>query len=369
MTQPFSRRAFFARTAAGAGAAAFAAPSAAGQGDSAAPAESRLQDGGAQRLPVARLREWEALGYGMFIHFGMSTFVGKELPGGKAPASTYAPDRLDVDQWAGVARDAGMRYAVLTAKHVAGHCLWPSDHTDYDVAESGNRTDVVEAFVAACRRKGLRPGLYYCSWDNHHKFGSRTPSDVKWTNAMNRFPKPGEALAPFTTSLYQSFQTAQLEELIARYGPLAELWIDIPGVLGRGYRTFLYEHLGRLQQEAVIMMNSGIGTGEDYNVAYAWPSDLIAVERRMPPKAGHRKWREIEGKRYYIPGELCDPIGKNWFWVEGDDARPVDELATQVNTARSRGVNVLLNVPPDRHGRIPDGHVKTLTALRKRLKM
>jgi len=371
MTQRLSRRAFVTRTVAGTGAAAMVAATAGRTGQGAAKAADPSSQGGegpgAQRLPLARLREWESLGYGMFIHFGMSTFVGKELPDGKAPASTYAPDRLDVDQWVGVARDAGMTYAVLTAKHVAGHCLWPSDHTDYDVAESSDKTDVAEAFVTACRRKGLRLGFYYCSWDNHHKFGSQTPSDVKWTAAMNRFPKPGEALAPFTTSLYQSFQTAQLEELIARYGPLAELWIDIPGVLGRGYRTYLYEHLGRLQPEAVIMMNSGIGSGEDYNVAYAWPSDLIAIERRMPPEAGHRRWREIEGKRYYIPGELCDPIGKNWFWVEGDNARPIDELANQVSAARSRGVNVLLNVPPDRHGRIPDGHVQALMALKKRI--
>jgi alpha-L-fucosidase len=368
MTDGLSRRAFVCRTAAGAAALTAAVP-AGEDGTHAAPTDEAPDGGGAQRLSLARLRQWESLGYGMFIHFGMSTFVRKELPDGKAPARVYAPDRLDVDQWIGVARDAGMQYAVLTAKHVAGHCLWPSDHTDYDVAESGNQTDVVEAFVTACRKKGLRPGLYYCSWDNHHKFGSRTPSDLKWTNVMNRFPKPGEALAPFTTSLYQSFQTAQLEELVGRYGPLAEIWIDIPGVLGRGYRTYLYHHLGRLQPEAVIMMNSGIGSGEEYNVAYAWPSDLIAVERRMPPEDGHRKWRTIEGKRYYIPGELCDPIGKEWFRVAGDEARPVEALAGQVNTARSRGVNVLLNVPPDRHGRIPDGHVKALAALRKRLKL
>jgi alpha-L-fucosidase len=373
MVHRLSRRALLVRTAAGAGGAAVAAAAGQGEALAAAPPQEpsrsppEAPEGGDQRLSLARLRAWEALGYGMFIHFGMSTFVGKELPDGTAPASTYAPDRLDVDQWVGVARDAGMRYAVLTAKHVAGHCLWPSDHTDYDVAGSGDRTDVVEAFVSACRRKGLRPGLYYCSWDNHHKFGSRTPSDVKWTDAMNRFPKPGEALAPFTTSLYQSFQTAQLEELIARYGPLEEIWIDIPGVLGRGYRTYLYRHLGGLQPEAVIMMNSGIGSGEDYNVAYAWPSDLIAIERRMPPETGHRKWRTIEGQRCYVPGELCDPVGKNWFWVDGDEARPLDDLAAQVGAARDRGVNVLLNVPPDRHGRIPDGHVRALVALRKRL--
>jgi len=369
-TDRLSRRDLVARSLAGAGAAAFAAASAGHGTAHAAPGPGsgpKPEGAGAQRLALERLRQWESLGYGMFIHFGMSTFVGKELPDGKAPASTYAPDRLDVDQWAGVARDAGMRYAVLTAKHVAGHCLWPSDHTDYTVAASGDKTDVAEAFVAACRRRGIQPGFYYCSWDNHHKFGSRTPSDVKWTAAMNRFPKPGEALAPFTTSLYQSFQTAQLEELIARYGPLAEIWVDIPGVLGRGYRTYLYNHLGRLQPEAVVMMNSGIGSGEKYDVAYAWPSDLIAIERRMPPEAGHGKWRTIEGKRYYVPGELCDPIGKNWFWVEGDHARPVEQLADQVGTARRRGVNVLLNVPPDRHGRIPDGHVKALMGLRKKI--
>ena len=110
---------------------------------------------GSQRLTVAKLQAWEELGYGMFTHFGMSTFVGDELPEGKAPATTYNPDQLDVDQWIQIARDAGMKYAVLTAKHVAGHCLWPSRHTDYTVAHSGNRTDVIGAFVKACQRRGV----------------------------------------------------------------------------------------------------------------------------------------------------------------------------------------------------------------------
>jgi hypothetical protein len=131
---------------------------------------------GAQRLSVERLQDREALGYGMFLHFGMSTFDGRELSDGRSPAALYAPDALDVDQWASVARDAGMKYAVLTAKHVALHCLWPSRHTGYTVANSTDRTDVCERFVDACRRRGVRPGFYYCSWDNHHRFGSRTPS-------------------------------------------------------------------------------------------------------------------------------------------------------------------------------------------------
>ncbi len=332
-----SRRALFAS-----GAAALAA---AGQ----APAPET----GAQRLSLAKLQAWEALGYGMFIHFGMSTFVGRELPDGRSLASLYNPDRLDVDQWTQIARDAGMKYAVLTAKHVAGHCLWPSRHTDYTVARSGNTTDVVEAFVKASRRRGLLPGLYYCSWDNHHLFGSLTPS----------FRQKGERA--YTTSLYQSFQTAQITELLTDYGPIAELWIDIPEVLGRGYRTFLYQHAARLQPDCVIMMNSGISDQAEYNIERNWPSDLIAIERRLPPPSGHVKWRLLEGRRHYLPGEVCDTLGKQWFWTETDRPRPDEELINLYRECRRRGVNLLLDVGPDQRGLITGECRDTLDRLRK----
>ena len=314
------------------------------------PAPPDPGDDGAQRLSLEKLRAWEALEYGMFIHFGMSTFVGQELPSGKDPLSAYAPESLDVDQWIAVARDAGMRYAVLTAKHVAGHCLWPSRHTDYTVANSPVTVDVVEQFVRACESRGVLPGLYYCSWDNHHRFGSRTPSDG------------GQ---PYTTSPYQSFQTAQITELLTQYGPIAEVWIDIPSVLGRGYRTFLYQHIASLQPDSVIMMNSGISEQREYDVEANWPADLIAIERRLPPTDGFPKWRTIEGKAYYIPGEVCNPIGKEWFWVEGDLPRSDQELAAQFEACRQRGVNLLLDVPPDRRGLIPETSITALQRLRK----
>jgi alpha-L-fucosidase len=204
----------------------------------------------------------------------MSTFLG-ELPDGTAPASTYNPDRLDVDSWVQLAGDAGMKYAVLTAKHVAGHCLWPSAHTDYTVANSGNKTDVVKVFVDSCRKHHIKPGLYYCSWDNHHRFGSATPTDTH---------DIGKA---YTTSQYQDFQTKQVTELLTQYGRIAEIWIDIPGVLGRGYRELLYRHIATLEPECFIMMNNGIGDGSNYPVDYAWPSDLIAIERKNPPAPAH----------------------------------------------------------------------------------
>ena len=99
--------------------------------------------------------------------------------------------------------------------------------------------------------------------------------------------------------------------------------------MGRGYRTFLYERVAALQPQTVVMMNSGIADGSSYNVDYAWPSDLIALERNVPPGSGHKKWRQIEGKSYYMPGEVCDPIGKDWFWVKGDRPRSDQCLAAQ----------------------------------------
>ena len=157
---------------------------------------------GSQRLSIEQLHKWESLHYGMFIHFGMATMLGVDYTAGNEPATTFAPDRLDVDQWVSVARDAGMKYAVLTAKHVTGHCLWPSRQTDYTVANSTNKTNVVEAFCKSCEKRGVLPGLYYNgSCDDHHRFGSKTIFEGKL------FPARKEVvdLPPFTTSLYQTF--------------------------------------------------------------------------------------------------------------------------------------------------------------------
>lgn len=309
-----------------------------------------------QRLSIDKLKAFEALEYGMFIHYGMSTFVQNELPDGTQDPSVYAPDKLDVDQWVCVARDAGMKYAILTTKHVAGHCLWPSAYTDYTVANSSNKVNVVEEFCKSCEKRGILPGFYYCSWDNHNRFGSR----INTPEIEGEVPLP-----PFTTSLYQTFQTNQITELLTQFGPIAEMWVDIPGVLGRGYRTFLYNHIASLQPETVIMMNNGICDGSNYDIEYAWPSDIIALERNVPPGQGHIREREIEGKKYYMPGEVCDPIGKEWFWVKGDDPRPDEELLSQYQKCRKGNANFLLDVPPDTHGLIPGNFIDSLMKLKK----
>jgi alpha-L-fucosidase len=168
--------------------------------------------------------------------------------------------------------------------------------------------------------------------------------------------------------VYQDFQTAQLEELLTQYGKIAEVWIDIPGVLPRGYRNDLYAQIAGWQPETVIMMNHGIGDGSEFNVPYAWPTDIIAIERFLPNShTGHVKWREIEGKRYYMPGETCDPIGKEWFFTEDDQPRSDGELLGMYLATVNRGSNLLLDVGPDKHGLIPPKYIGALQRLRANL--
>ncbi len=325
---------------------------------------NHLNDSGSQRLSLEQLRQWEALKYGMFLHFGMSTFDGEELSQGDKPSTLYAPEKLDVDQWVCVARDAGMKYAILTTKHVAGHCLWPSKLTDYHVGTSGNTTDVVEAFVKACEKRGVLPGFYYCSWDNHHKFGSLTPSDVSALKPNHAV----ERVEAYTTREYEDFQTAQLQDLLTNYGKIAEVWIDIPGVLARDYRNRLYRQIADWQPESIIMLNHGIGDGSKFNVSYAWPTDIIAIERFLPNShTKHEKWREIEGKKYFLPGEVCDPIGREWFYAEHDQPRSDAELLGMYLTSTSRATNFLLDVGPDQHGLIPQRYADALMRLRHNL--
>src|SRR5690606_23075239 len=97
-----------------------------------------------------------------------------------------------------------------------------------------------------------------------------------------------------------------------------------------------------------------------------WPTDLLSIERRLPPGTGHRKWRTIEGKECYLPGEVCDSIlEKSWYWKEGEKPRSDGELLAQLQACREKGVNFLLDAPPDNHGLIPEASVAALMRLRR----
>lgn len=326
----------------------------------------------AQRLSVEQLQKWQDLQYGMFIHFGMSTFVGEELPDGKAPIDTYAPTDLDVSQWVSVAKEAGCKYMVLTAKHVAGHCLWPSELTDYDIENNKENTDVVGEFVNECRKQGLEPGIYYCAWDNHHDFWSLMPDKSENYNGALITPTSdelGTTPPPYTTSLYQNFMTAQIDEILEKYSPLMQFWIDIPIILGNGYRQFIYEHITEKYPDMLVIMNHG-KKKKDGELIFledkAWPTDALTLERYYAEKPYDPIWN-IKGKETYFPAESNLPIGNEWFWEDDDEVKPMEDLVKIFEGNLNNKVNFLINVPPDRSGQIPEKWITPLMELKKRM--
>lgn len=319
------------------------------------------QSNGDQRLSVEKLKEFEAWKYGMFIHWGMSTFDGKELSACE-PIETYQPTDLNVDEWISVARDAGMKYAVLTTKHVAGHALWPSAHGDYSVKNSANTTDVVGAFTEACRAKGLKVGFYYCAWDNTNLFGDTPTPD--W-NAYG--------LGMTTTNeAYREFMWNQTDELLDTYNP-DYFWVDMPKVLPLDARINYYKYVTEKKPETFFAYNHSCQNGTTFDPTFAWPSDIMTLERNVPNAYnGHAKqdyfqMKEILGKDYYIPGETNDTIGREWFYEEDDAVRSDKDLLGMYMANTARGVNFLLNCPPDKRGRMPQRWIDALMRLRKNI--
>ncbi len=308
----------------------------------------------------AVLADWEALRFGMFIHFGMSTFTKEEFGAVSAQAKEYAPTALDVDQWIRVASEGGMKYAILTTKHCYGHALWDSKLTAYDVESGPDKTDVVRAFVDACRRHGVKPGFYYLlGWDKVNQW-ARTPED------------------------YEAFCRGQIEELLTGYGPITELWLDIPWDMGpdtEGVLARLYAKIKSLQPDCLVLLNQGFVDGSAVRAlapTYAhreydlppvplWPKDINNGEVTPPPPAGHNPMISVRGKTYYLPMETCDTLAHHWFWEPGDALKSVRTLVRRYRSTVDKGANLLLDLAPDKTGRIPEATAKRLMEMKAAL--
>jgi alpha-L-fucosidase len=302
------------------------------------------------------LQQWRTLKYGMFIHFGMATFTGRanenDPRNAAAPSTLYAPTDLDVDQWIRVAHDAGMKYAVLTAKHTAGHCLWDSTvkfrgkEFDYDVATSGNKTDVVAEFVKACKKYDVKPGLYWCLLDFHN---NSVPPGPQWN--AGKLPE-------------DFFQLAQdqFTELIKNYPDICYYWLDVPNAASAEQRRVIYDLVKRLRPGTVVLYNNHAARSGGKG---AWPTDVLNTERD-PIRPGEFKPEQTwDGKTYQFGYEHCDCLGRSWFWVAGDKPRPIHQLYGLYHRVTAAGGNLLLDVPPDRSGHIPEASVKALMELKQ----
>ncbi len=316
--------------------------------------------------PTPAQRAWMDLGYGMFIHFGPNTFTQSGWGDGSFPANRFDPRRLDTDQWAAVAAEAGMRYAVLTAKHHDGFCLWPTRHTEYCVRHAPGNPDVVGRYVSSFRRAGLKVGLYYSLWDRHY------PHYVD-------------------DAAYVAYMMAQIEELLTEYGDVLELWFDGGWDKDHPTRSWpydpaweqdpasglqhgerwrwreLYDRIHLLQPDCLAIQNSssdrpGVVKYHPVDVRTAEHFNFIWQERICRPVTGNALVDDY-GRQVFLPLEYCTSLNRNWFWIEGaGESHPsVATIRGWRETARASGANLLLNVGPNRDGVIPEYHREFLT--------
>ncbi len=305
-------------------------------------------------------------GYGMFIHFGMNTFLQEEWSDGTASPATYNPTQLDPEQWVRVAHDAGFRYVLLVTKHHDGFCMWDSRHTDYDVMSSPVKVDVVKAVSNACRKCGLKFAVYYSLWDRH---------ELTYRNAD--FGK------------YIDFMLAQLEELFTNYGEVCELWFDggwdKPADLWQMPR--IYHKVKEWQPNCAIGVNNGIMRNDNVDKGgfdMAMPDEMIAGNkmytryfpmdfRLADPKIAHKKdYKQVyyKNESYYMPFEHTICISKQWNWFQKNrpmEVRSLDELEELFYWCTDNDNTLVVNIAPDERGLLRANETDAIVALGRRL--
>lgn len=303
--------------------------------------------------------------YGMFIHFGVNTFHDEEWTDGSKPASTYAPATVDADQWIRTAKEAGMKYIILITKHHDGFCLWDSKYTDYDVASSPNKTNVVEEVAKACKKYHIGLGLYYSLWDR------KVNGNVEdWTK----------------DETYNQYMIRQLKELItivSPYTPIVEFWFD-GGWVKPNYRwpvMDIYQTIKTSMPECQIGINWSIGAPqnadqhpvlpqdqqEGYPIRY-FPSDFRLGDPYLPGDNDPKIFIH-DGKKYYMPWESTVCISNKWFYNTQDhDYKSVDELEKLFYKATQDNNILILNCPPNREGKLRKEDIDILHSLYQRIK-
>lgn len=301
-----------------------------------------------------------------------------EWTDGSKPPSSYNPTTIDAEQWVKTAKSAGMKYVILVTKHIDGFCLWDSKYTEYDVANSGNKTNVVEAVAKACKKYDMGLGLYYALWDwkangNDYVVENPPPHRYKINIALD--------------NSYNKYMLNQINELIdmtEKYTEIVEFWLDGGWTKGN-YRWPLeeiYQTIKSRVPECQVGVNWSIGHPDnpDYHVVLPqdqkegypiryFPSDFRLGDPYLPGDHDPKIFIH-DGKEYYMPWESTVCISQNWFYNTTDTVfKPMDELVELYKTATGQDNILILNCPPNRDGKIREEDVKILSKLRDRLRI
>ena len=278
-----------------------------------------------------RLAWWQAARFGMFIHFGVYATIGRhewEMEDEAVPVAEYASHAANFHPrvgaaraWARLAKQAGMRYMVLTTKHHEGFCNFDTKLTDYNAVKQGPGHDIVREYVEAARAEGLRVGFYYSLMDWHHPDGAKCATDEE---ARKRF-------VAYTHGL--------IRELLTNYGKIDVLWYDVSWPLdAEGWESVrMNKMIFELQPEVVVNNRNKL------------KGDFSTPEQKIVAETGGRAW------------ESCMTMNDSWGYQAADDNwKNSRTILRNLITCVRDGGNYLLNIGPKPDGSIPEPSVHAL---------
>ena len=329
----------------------------------------------AQSSPLARATPqqlaFQDLELGVFIHYSIDPYAGRGSIPGSTPASSFNPSKLNVEQWVQVAKSMGASYVVLTARHEQGFCLWPTKTTDYSIKNSpykSGKGDIVKEFVDACRKYGLKPGLYTAPWiDSHWEIvnngykGGATANIDKFDHDPAIYKKALEK------------EKEQFRELLTNYGPLVFIWndhfgrsdvlADVPlaGNLRDMYATLTrYGH--ELQPDCLFLGRDIEHVGnENAKACYPFWNSLNTLDGTYYTVSKSYKWDQCNtgdplGKLYrpqLAPTTISFSTG-GWMWQGPRKPQPIERRMQAYYETIGRGAGLIVNLTPDTTGLIPE---------------
>ena len=316
-----------------------------------------------------RMAWWREARFGMFIHWGLycvpaGTWKGQQMPEigewimskYRIPLVEYAklaekfnPVKFDADQWAQIAKQAGMRYLIITAKHHDGFAMFHSRSDPYNIVDATLfHRDPVAELAAACRKHGLKFGIYYSQsldWHERDAGGTEpggTPNvgGMSWGNDWD-FPDHG---AKRYERYFEKKVKPQLCELLTHYGPIAAIWFDCPSTINRAQSEELYQLTRQLQPQCIMNSRLGNGLGD-----YTSEGDNV-----IPGQQSAHCWE--------TPATLNDTWGYKSF---DHNWKSPETLIRNLIDIASNGGNYLLNVGPTAEGLIPQPSIERLAEVGK----
>ena len=290
-----------------------------------------------------RLEWFKAARFGLFLHWGVYSvparaewvFFRERIPPDEYAgyAGQFKAENYNPDEWMKMAVAAGMKYAVLTARHHDGYCLWNTKTTKWSAMYTGPKRDLVKEYVEACRRNGLRVGLYYSIKDWHHPDYIRG-EEYKDDEAMKRFG---------------AYMRAQIKELLTQYGKIDILWFDGPSKTPERW-----------------------GAAETLAMAFQINPDLIVndrIDRSHYPEptrlADFETFeQELRPPRNKLYWESCMTLADRWGYTRFDNNYKSLKTIVEMlqHCVRYRG-NLLLNIGPKADGRFPSEAIARMKEL------